>query len=164
MYVVCRALWTFACFLHQVEAYMSHLSDSQGLVDPKCFQMCVGSDLFALSEAPQARGPSSLIPPSLAPSFSPVGVPLDGLLAQRMTYKHLTPFSTTSGAYYRGDSPREQGGKSLREHVCVCAWEEVYMCKAYVCQGVYIFIDFKKHLMLFFQLNCYWSLPSYVSC
>lgn len=28
-----------------------------------------------------------------------------------MTYKRLTPFSTTSGAYYRGDSPRELEGR-----------------------------------------------------
>lgn len=101
--------------LRQARVCMSHLSGSLGLVDLKCFQMCVGSDLLAPSAAPRAWGPRSL-----APSFSPGGVPSDGPRARRMTYKRLTPFSTTSGAYYRGDSPRELGGKSLTACVCVC--------------------------------------------
>lgn len=121
--------------LRQARVCVSHLSSSLGLVDLKCFQMCVGSDLLAPSAAPRAWGPDSL-----APSFSPAGVPSDGPRAQRMTYKRLTPFSTTSGAYYRGDSPRELGGKSLTVSVCMC------MCVLYETECIWVKGVVRKHV------------------
>lgn len=53
--------------LHQTRVCMSHLPGSLGLVDLKCFQMCVGSDLLAPSAAPRAWGPRSLLQPCRRP-------------------------------------------------------------------------------------------------
>ncbi|KAK1796480.1 hypothetical protein P4O66_008912 [Electrophorus voltai] len=100
-------------------AVVSHLSGSWGHADLKCFQMCAGSDLLAIAPAlaprapaPRAKGLGSL----LQPSRRPLGWATH--TADDIQAPH--PLSTTSGAYYRGDSRRERERKSLSES----AWDD----------------------------------------
>lgn len=122
-----------------------------GPADLKCFQMCVGCDPVAPPPAPspQAWGPG--------PSIRSDSIPFGWAYAQppaQMTYKHLTPFSSTSGPYYRGDSRSEHGGKSLKK--CVCVWT--------ICMIRWRCLEYACECMCLYTYFCYflWPFPSII--
>lgn len=153
MYVVYHALWTFACFLHQSGVCMSHLSDSRGLVDLKCFQMCVGSDLLALSAAPWAWGPRSLLQPCRRP-LRPQGRKRSGW------HTSASPPSAPHLELITEETVRENRGKAS-QCLCVCVLYEKEciwvkgVVRAHVYQAVYICINSlkKKKNTTHFLLN-----------
>lgn len=135
MYLVYHALWTLACFLRQAWVCMSHLSGSLGLVDLKCFQMCVGSDLLAPSAAPRAWGPRSLLQPCRRPLRRAASA-ADDIQAPHPLQHHIWSLLQRR----QSERTRGGGGGGGSVHVCVCVcfvWEGVYMSFRGWCKHMY---------------------------
>lgn len=94
-----------------------------GPADLKCFQMCVGCDPLAPppDRSPQAWGPGPLHQGWQHPPRMGVRV---AARADDIQTPH--PLSTTSGAYYRGDSQSENGGEESEQacvwNICMIRW------------------------------------------
>lgn len=149
--------------LHQARVCMSHLPGSLGLVDLKCFQMCVGSDLLAPSAAPWAWGPHSLLQPCRRPLRRAASA-ADDIQEPHPLQHHIWSL------LQRRQSERT-GGKSLSACVCVCVFymrRSVYELRRW-CEHMYAKLFtyasiFKKKLLSFLSLyySCCHFCPGFL--
>lgn len=106
--------------LRQARVCVSHLSSSLGLVDLKCFQMCVGSDLLAPSAAPRAWGPGSLAPSFPRSLLQPCRRPLRQAANAADDIQAPHPLQHHIWSLLQRRQSERTGGKSFTASVCVC--------------------------------------------